>query len=1574
MKHRRFYAFLFVSLVLFTLLMLTTLREARTQAPYQVTFTATGLDSDAGSNTVLTLGGTNYAWNTLPVNFEVDSEGTTFTWASTVSGGSGKQFVETGDSGLASPITASGTDAATYKTQYQVTFTATGLDSDAGSNTVLTLGGTNYAYNALPSSVYVDSGTTFSWTATVSGGSGKQFVETGSSGASPIMAAGTYSATYKTQWSVTFQQSGLSSDASGTVLTVGSSTYTYSTFPSSAIWVDDGTTFSYTSPVPAGSGKQYVSTGVTGVSSPVHSSGTVTGSYETQYQHTITSSPATGSGYVTVDGGAVTTPYTTPWWDSGSSHTIAANSPVTLVSGQSQYIYSSWSDSGAQSHSVSPTAVTTYTAVFQLQYYFSVSSTYDNPTGAGWYNAGSSVSSTITRPVSDGTGIQYETTGWTGTGSLSSGGSAGSSSTGSSTLNAYTTCTWNWKTQCYLTVTSPYDSPTPASGWFDSGSSITESVTSPTPGPSGTQYVCTGWTGTGSVPASGISSSVPFTITAASSITWNWKTQYYLTVTSAHDSPTPLSGWFDSGSSITESVTSPASGGAGTQYACTGWTGTGSVPVSGSGSSVTFTIGAPSTITWNWKTQYQVTFDQTGVGSDFAGAVASVDSVNYGVSSLPVSLWLDSGSSHSFSFASPLIVGSKQYVWSSTSGLSPLQSGTLTVTASGNVVGNYIIQNQVTFDKVGVSSDFTGTVVIIDSVSYSRLQLPVSFSWSVGSTHSFAFQSPLVVGSTTKQYLWTSTSGLSSVQSGSITITTYGNIISNYKTQYYLTVSSPHDSPSPVSSWFDSGSSITESVTSPVSGGSGTQYVCTGWTGTGSVPASGTASSITFTIATPSSITWNWKTQYYLTVSSPYDSPTPLSGWFDSGSSITDSVTSPVSGGSGIQFVCTGWSGAGSVPASGSATSVTFTIVAPSSISWNWKTQYYLTVSSPYDSPTPLSWWFDSGSSIIESVTSPVSDGSGTHYICTGWTGTGSVPSSGSSSSVTFTITGTSSITWNWQVVQRRLTVSSAHDSPNPGNGLHIINDGTSVTCGVSSPVTESGTVWTCTGWTGTGSVPSSGSDSSVTFTVTQDSTITWNWHGNAVQHTLTVFSAHDNPSPAVGDHLYDEGDSVTCSVTSPVTEGGVAYVCTGWTGTGSVPSSGSDSSVTFTISQDSSITWNWQIVLWNLTVSSAHGSPSPAVGDYLYNDSASVTCSVSSPVVEAGVSYTCTGWVGSGSVPSSGSGVSVTFSITQNSSITWSWVVTPPVQWNLGVVSAHGSPSPGVGDRFYDDGSSVTCSVVSPVVEGGVSYTCTGWVGTGSVPSSGSDTSTTFTITENSTITWSWVVTPPVQWNLTVSSAHDSPSPGVGNNPYGDGSSVTCSVTSPVTEAGQVWTCTGWVGSGSVPSSGSGSFVTFTITENSTITWNWQVRERPTIGSCDGTGAQKDVFNSDETVYVTGTGYAPNQTYNIYVVNDTAWVDGMTIPARIQGTVTSVSSDSSGNINLTAVWNKSLTPGKYDILVDVNGNGKYDADVDALYNNKIVTTAGFSLIPEYLFGTILGLAGCFAALGAFRMYKRKRR
>lgn len=75
-----------------------------------------------------------------------------------------------------------------------------------------------------------------------------------------------------------------------------------------------------------------------------------------------------------------------------------------------------------------------------------------------------------------------------------------------------------------------------------------------------------------------------------------------------------------------------------------------------------------------------------------------------------------------------------------------------------------------------------------------------------------------------------------------------------------------------------------------------------------------------------------------------------------------------------------------------------------------------------------------------------------------------------------------------------------------------------------------------------------------------------------------------------------------------------------------------------------------------------------------------------------------------------------------------------------LTIVSPHGSPSPSVGSRPYASGTSVTCSVNSPVVEGGITYTCVSWSGTGSVSSTGWGSSTDFIITQDSTISWNWV------------------------------------------------------------------------------------------------------------------------------------------------------------------------------------------------------------------------------------------
>jgi hypothetical protein len=139
---------------------------------------------------------------------------------------------------------------------------------------------------------------------------------------------------------------------------------------------------------------------------------------------TVASTPlglmyVTGSGFVAVDGVAVTTPDTFNWME-GSTHLIAAASPVSCGS-ECRYIFTGWSDQGAQSHCITvpassnPTGLffPTYTAAYQKQFYLTiqVSGQGSVSLSSGWYNAGSTVTiTTFANP-------QHTFESWSGTGS-----------------------------------------------------------------------------------------------------------------------------------------------------------------------------------------------------------------------------------------------------------------------------------------------------------------------------------------------------------------------------------------------------------------------------------------------------------------------------------------------------------------------------------------------------------------------------------------------------------------------------------------------------------------------------------------------------------------------------------------------------------------------------------------------------------------------------------------------------------------------------------------------------------------------------------------------------------------------------------------------------------------------------------------------------------------------------------------------------------------------------------------------------------------------------------------------------
>ena len=112
----------------------------------------------------------------------------------------------------------------------------------------------------------------------------------------------------------------------------------------------------------------------------------------------------------TVDGTTYTATQTFSWVP-GSSHTIATTWPQSGDTGI-RYVWSSWTDGGAISHTVAPTTNTTYTATFRTQYYLTMShntgGTVTPP--SGWRGSGSSV------PINATPASGYHFTNWTGSG------------------------------------------------------------------------------------------------------------------------------------------------------------------------------------------------------------------------------------------------------------------------------------------------------------------------------------------------------------------------------------------------------------------------------------------------------------------------------------------------------------------------------------------------------------------------------------------------------------------------------------------------------------------------------------------------------------------------------------------------------------------------------------------------------------------------------------------------------------------------------------------------------------------------------------------------------------------------------------------------------------------------------------------------------------------------------------------------------------------------------------------------------------------------------------------------------
>jgi hypothetical protein len=268
-------------------------------------------------------------------------------------------------------------------------------------------------------------------------------------------------------------------------------------------------------------------------------------------------------------------------WAPGSHHDFEAVSPMSGESGI-RYVFDSWNDGNTSASRTIPGGGA-YTADYTTQYYLTVESDHGQPEGEGWYDSGSAAAISVVTPAEE-TATTHFFTGW-------SGDYSGDTASASVIMNMPKTVTADWRTEYLLTVESAYDEPE-GGGWYSSGSTAAISVTTPVE-ETATTHFFTGWSGD----CSADTASASVVMDEPKTVTADWRTEYLLTVESAHGEPEG-GGWYEEGTAATISV--PKSAGVIVRQVFTGWSG----DYSGDISSASVTMNGPMTVTANWKTDY----------------------------------------------------------------------------------------------------------------------------------------------------------------------------------------------------------------------------------------------------------------------------------------------------------------------------------------------------------------------------------------------------------------------------------------------------------------------------------------------------------------------------------------------------------------------------------------------------------------------------------------------------------------------------------------------------------------------------------------------------------------------------------------------------------------------------------------------------------------------------------------------------------------------------------------------------------------------------------------------------------
>jgi uncharacterized repeat protein (TIGR02543 family) len=562
--------------------------------------------------------------------------------------------------------------------------------------------------------------------------------------------------------------------------------------------------------------------------------------------------------------------------------------------------------------------------------------------------------------------------------------------------------------------------------------------------------------------------------------------------------------------------------------------------------------------------------------------------------------------------------------------------------------------------------------------------------------------------------------------------------------------------------------------------------------------------------------------QYTLTVASPWGAPAPPVGVVtcDWNTATNASVPTPVNNGA-TQYTCIGWSGTGSVPLSGTSNSVSFNLTNASTLTWLWQTNFYMTANSADDSQGSVNFtggYYRAGTNL--SITAVVSNG----YHFSNWAGSFVT----NDNPINFILNEPYAITANFAINTYDITATNGPNGIIAPSGTVFVNHGGATNFAITPNANYHVTNVVVDG-------APIGPTNSFTFLNVTNGGHTITAFFGVDQYPLTVASPYGVPTPT-GTTTNNWNDFVNASVAgSPAVFGNTQYVCSGWTGTGSVLPNGSGTNTSFAITNASTLLWRWSTNYWLAPAAGPNGNVNVAPAFYAMGSNITITATPSN-------GYHFVNWTGD---------------LTTNAN---PLTVTMP------------KPYPNLQANFAVDTNSI---VAAAGPNGSISPSGTIWVPYGS--------STNFVITPNAnyhttnvlvdgssigaTNTYTFVNVTNTghtivalfgadQYTLTVASAYGTPAPaGITSNDYG--SLINASISgSPVGNGTTQYLCVGWAGSGSAPASGTASNTSFTITANSTLTWNWQTQYQlaPIAGANGAVDLVAAWYRSGTNVTITAT------------------------------------------------------------------------------------------------------------------------